>query len=409
MRASTVAPNEAVDQPDEPTFGRRGDGQEHHHRATRERRSTALRRDLERPDRGVRVVGVRAGIDQERAASDLDAAVSHCERHPRTHEDSTADGAARGRERVGRVERRPFGVHPIARTGCERRDRRADRRDLCGRRRELPFEPVAGGLVDHETLGHDEPRCGGGGVHGEQTVVSAHGEGRRGSARFREHRRRRPPSAPHFPHHRRAKERNPVAAAQPRAAPGRVHRIARAGVLQQRRPVPRSRPGLVPRAVRGLGRRGDRRRGHAGLHVLAAPSARRIRTHRRDAPRRQADRDVAQPDRPRPVGDDPPHRARQAPRRLDPRRARARHTGRHGQARHHQRRLVRGQPRAVLRPLRRPHPGRAARRRRRRPPRGVRRRVASHRRVPRLRAARVRTRALQPSAARRRRSRGAGR
>ena len=30
--------------------------------------------------------------------------------------------------------------------------------------------------------------------------------------------------------------------------------------------------GLVPRAVRGLERRGDRRRGDAGLHVLAPPA-----------------------------------------------------------------------------------------------------------------------------------------
>ena len=99
--------------------------------------------------------------------------------------------------------------------------------------------------------------------------------------------------------------------------------VARDRVLQQRRPLPGRGHRLVPRAVRRLGRRGDRRRGDAGLHVLAASSGRRVRTHRGDASRRAPDRDAAQPDRPGAVGDGAPHRGRHAPARLRAHRPRA--------------------------------------------------------------------------------------
>ena len=150
---------------------------------------------------------------------------------------------------------------------------------------------------------------------------------------------------------------------------------ARARVLQQRRPLPRARARLVPRAVRRLGRRADRRRGDAGLHVLAPPAGGRVRTHRGDASRRAPDRDAPQPDRPRAVGDGAPHGVRHAPARLRAHRPRAGDAARARPARDHRRRLVRREPGAVPRTVRRPAPRRAPRRRRRRPARRLRRRA----------------------------------
>ena len=69
---------------------------------------------------------------------------------------------------------------------------------------------------------------------------------------------------------------------------------------------------LVSAAIRRLGRRAVRRRGHARLHVLAPPAGRDGRADPADGPRRAAHRDSPQSGRPGAIGADPPHRGQVA-------------------------------------------------------------------------------------------------
>ena len=175
----------------------------------------------------------------------------------------------------------------------------------------------------------------------------------------------------------------------------------RARVLQQRRPLPRaSGPDWYREQFEGWD--GEAIVGEAtpGLHVLAPPPGGRLRAHRRDAARRAADRDAAQPDRPRAVGDGAPHGGRHAPGRLRARRARA--ARRRPNATSSGSSAAAGTPQS-LEPYRERFGDRllvVLHDDVDDDPRGVYdERAAPHRRDARLRAARVRAGALQPSAA----------
>ncbi len=124
------------------------------------------------------------------------------------------------------------------------------------------------------------------------------------------------------------------------------------------------RPGELPRAVRGLEGRADRRRGNARLHDLASRTSPGRAPNGRRAARRPPDRDPAQPDRQRQLGDAASRpsgadRARPAARRSGPRAS----TTREGLVLPRVRRLVRQEPRAVRQALRRAAARAVARRR----------------------------------------------
>ena len=137
------------------------------------------------------------------------------------------------------------------------------------------------------------------------------------------------PPLPTFLDHRRAEERDAVAAAQPRAPPDRVHRVAGARVLQQRRPLRRQRAstGTGSSSRAGPASRSSARRHPATCSggTIRPSSSERIAA---DGPRRPPDRDAAQSDRPGAVGDGAPHRGRPAAARLGARRPRARDAAR---------------------------------------------------------------------------------
>ena len=230
----------------------------------------------------------------------------------------------------------PLGVDAVARAGRQLGDLGGDPGDIGRSRRELPHQALANGLLDHQALGHDEPRLGAEITHTSLAVWSSCAVLQ--VAQMPRHMRLRPglerPDLSHVPGlricawarylagrlERYGKETDVM---EPLAPPlptfliigaqksatrwlrlnlglhPDVFAASRDRVLQQRGPVPRGGHRWYRAQFEGWAGEGDRRRGDARLHVLAPPPGRCRRAHRGDAARRAADRDAAQPDRPR--------------------------------------------------------------------------------------------------------------